>query len=44
MNPPWLTPSDWPVSAFEGCEEQRGLGDLLDGGELAVDGVLEHDA
>ena len=44
MNQPWLTTIDWPVSALsEGGEEQRRLGDVLDGGELAVDGLLQHD-
>ena len=44
MNQPWLTTSDCPVSAFEleGGEEQRRLGDILDGGEFAVDRVLQH--
>ena len=46
MNQPWLTTRDWPVSAFAvgGGEEEHRVGDVVGGGELAVDGVLQHDA
>ena len=45
MNQPWLTTSDWPVSALDGndANKQRDLGDVFDRGEFAVDGLLQHD-
>src|SRR5271155_4732020 len=42
MNRPWLTTSDWPVSArLEGGETQRHLGDVRDRGEDAW-ALLSH--
>ena len=44
MNHPWLTTTDWPVSAFDG-NAARNTADfrhVLHGRELAVDGLLQH--
>ena len=45
MNQPWLTTIDWPVRALEAKagEEHGCLGHVLDGRELAVDRLLQHD-
>ena len=44
MNQPWLTTSDWPVSALVGkaANISADARDVVGGGELAVDRLLEH--
>ena len=46
MNQPWLTTKRLAGQrvGLEAGEEQHRLGDVLGRRELAVDGVLQHDA
>lgn len=45
MYQPWLTTSDWPVSAFDSKDAKKtgGVGNVLSRRKLAVHGLLEHD-